>query len=188
MEKEFYGKYESILQDAMGKILHFAVNITNQKNYIEHMSFRLKNPESVKNKLLSKNLDTNVENAINELQDLAGVRLICNFISDIYIISRFFEEKFEVLTIKDYIKNPKPNGYRSYHMIVNVEINSQKIPVEIQIRTISQDSWASLEHKLKYKKDIKNEKLIRSELKRFADDMASTDLCMQTIKEFIEQS
>ncbi|MFI3227375.1 MAG: RelA/SpoT domain protein [Clostridia bacterium] len=186
LQREFYGEYEHVLNRAMTKIMRFSVNITNQKNYIEHIRSRLKDPKSIEQKLANKGLEFTLDNAKNELHDLVGVRLICNFLSDIYIVADLLQQNYTVLAIKDYISQPKSNGYRSFHIIVSVPVEGQNIPVEIQIRTISQDSWASLEHKLKYKKNIKNEKLIRAELKRFADDMAGTDLCMQTIKEFIE--
>lgn len=186
-EYEFYGEYENTLKKAMDKIVQFAVNITNQKNCIEHIRCRLKNPKSVEQKLYLQSLPCTLEDARRELHDLVGVRLICNFLSDIYVVSELLQQNFDVLMIKDYISQPKANGYRSLHIVVLVEIHKEIVPVEIQIRTISQDSWASLEHKLKYKKNIKNEKLVRAELKRFSDDMAATDLCMQTIKEFIEQ-
>lgn len=185
----FYGEYEKILQDAMNDILYFAVNIRNTHGLVEHIRCRLKSKQSIEYKLLKLGVECNLENAKEYLNDLIGVRLICDFLSDIYVVSRLIQEKYEIITIKDYIENPKPNGYRSYHLIVKVPINnSEFIPAEIQLRTISQDSWASLEHKLKYKKDINNEKLIREELKRFSYDMAATDLCMQTIREFIEEN
>lgn len=184
---EFYGEYEGILNKAMREITQFAVNITNQKKCIEHILCRIKDPESVEGKLKKLGYEYSIENAREVLFDLVGVRLVCNFLSDINLISQAVEEKYNVVTIKDYIKNPKDNGYRSYHILILMDIDGQTVPAEIQVRTISQDSWASLEHKLKYKKNIKNEAFIRSELKRFSYDMASTDLCMQTMKEFIEE-
>ncbi len=157
---------------------------------IEHIKIRIKSEESAKKKLEKLGFSKTLENALLNLTDIIGIRIICRFLSDIYFISNIIENHLELSHVlsKDYIKHPKENGYRSYHIIVKVEIDEIPLPIEIQIRTISQDSWASLEHKMKYKKEIQNAKMIKSELKRLADEMASADVCMQTLEELINFS
>lgn len=184
----FYGSYEEILQEATESVLSYAYRIKQENRCIEHISSRLKSPESVEGKLIRRGYTPpTVQQATLHLTDLVGVRLVCRFINDIYTVSHLLQEAFDVVTIKDYIANPKPNGYRSYHMILLVPTKSgEQIKAEIQLRTISQDAWACLEHQIKYKKMIHNEKIVRGELKRCAEELASTDLCMQTIREFID--
>ena len=184
---EFYADYGVSMQEAMDSILIFAQKLQIEKSCIEHINSRLKRPTSVIKKLEKQGQAPTIDNAIGQLTDLVGMRLVCRFVNDIYTVAQELEVKYKVLKKKDYISSPKENGYRSYHMIVEVPVTSDRvIPVEIQLRTISQDAWASLEHEMKYKKEVKNEKLIKEELKRCSDEMASIDLCMQTIKEFIE--
>ncbi len=153
----------------------------------EHFKARIKSAESVKSKLEKLGFDKTLENAVSNLTDIIGVRVICRFLEDVYLVADIIEKQseFKHIISKDYIKYPKDNGYRSYHIILEKDIDGIHIPIEIQIRTISQDSWASLEHKLKYKKQISNSYMIKSELKRLADEMASADVCMQTLKELI---
>lgn len=121
-----------------------------------------------------------------------GMRIICNYIDDVYEVAEMLKhyKDLKVVTEKDYIKNPKPNGYRSYHIIfeLSLDLAGEITPVyvEIQIRTIAMDFWSSLEHEMKYKKNIKNQELIVEELKRCADEIATTDLNMQTIKKMID--
>ena len=123
---------------------------------------------------------------------LLGMRIICNYIEDVYEVAEMLKHyrDLEVIMEKDYIKNPKPNGYRSYHIIfkLNLDLAGEITPVyiEIQIRTIAMDFWSSLEHEMKYKKNVKNQELIVEELKRCADEIATTDLNMQTIKKMID--
>ena len=125
------------------------------------------------------------------LNDIAGLRVIVGFIDDVYQIAEALkkQEDINILSEKDYIKNPKPNGYRSYHLVVNLPVrtteSSKRVNAEIQLRTIAMDFWASLEHEMKYKKHIQNQDLICSELKRCADEMASADVDMQAIRDMI---
>lgn len=184
---DFYGPHRLVLEEATQIVLDICQQIKQEKNCIEHMNSRLKAPASVEKKLLKQGYPPTVEVAMTHLTDLVGIRLVCRFINDIYTVSQMLQDHCTVVTIKDYIANPKPNGYRSYHMIVTVPTPSgHTVAVEVQLRTISQDAWACLEHQIKYKKEIHAEKLVREELKRCADDLASTDLCMQTIREFID--
>ena len=119
------------------------------------------------------------------------MRIICNYIDDVYKVAEMLKgyKDLKVIREKDYIKNPKPNGYRSYHIIFELSLDLAgaitPVFVEIQIRTIAMDFWSSLEHEMKYKKDIKNPELIAEELKRCADEIATTDLNMQTIRKMI---
>ena len=123
---------------------------------------------------------------------LLGMRIICNYIDDVYEVANMLKNfrDLKVIKEKDYIKNPKPNGYRSYHIIfelsLEIEGEIKKVFVEIQIRTIAMEFWSSLEHEMKYKKNIKNQELIVEELKRCADEIATIDLNMQTIKKMID--
>ena len=120
------------------------------------------------------------------------MRIICNYIDDVYEVANMLKNfrDLKVIREKDYIKNPKPNGYRSYHIIfeLSLEIEGEIKPVfvEIQIRTIAMEFWASLEHEMKYKKNVKDQQLIVEELKRCADEIATIDLNMQTIKKMID--
>ena len=121
-----------------------------------------------------------------------GIRIICNYIDDVYKVAEMLKNYKDLTVVmeKDYIKNPKPNGYRSYHIIfqLSLDLAGEITPVyvEIQIRTIAMDFWSSLEHEMKYKKNVKNQELIMQELKRCADEIATTDLNMQTIKKMID--
>lgn len=163
------------------------------KDPIEHYKARIKSAESMKDKLKRKNLPVTLESALKEIYDAAGIRVICTFLDDIYWIVNMLrsQQDIKVIEEKDYIHNPKPNGYRSYHMILQVPLHLEnrieKVFCEIQIRTIAMDCWASLEHQLKYKKNIPNEDMIIRELKRCSDEIASTDLNLQTIRDMIEE-
>ena len=156
-------------------------------NPIEHIKARLKTPESIVNKLKRHGYPSTLENMVKYCNDIAGVRVICDFTSDIYKIADMISNQSDirVLAIKDYLANPKPSGYKSYHMIVTVPVYlSDRIvdtKVEIQIRTIAMDFWASLEHQLKYKTegDVPDE--IAAELKDCSDVIANTDQRMQKI-------
>ena len=168
-------------------ILKEEFNTKNLRNPIETIHSRIKDPLSIIEKLNRKGLNISYKNIVSNLTDVAGVRIVCPFISDVYHVAKMISEQDDVavLTVKDYIKEPKQNGYRSLHLIVNVDVylSEQKhiIPVEIQIRTIAMDFWASLEHQLHYKKDFKMPENVDSELKNCADIIAQTDARMQEL-------
>ena len=125
---------------------------------------------------------------LTEVRDAVGVRVICAFQHDVYQVAQWLEEQpdFVVLETKDYIAYPKENGYRSYHLILRIQEGPGKgETVEVQPRTIAIDFWASLEHQMKYKREIPHEKLIRAELRRCADEIASVDLSMETIRDLL---
>ena len=165
--------YDAVLKEICTKIeiLNNEFKLAHQYNPIEHISSRIKSADSIARKMRINNRELTVENIIRYVNDVAGVRIICTFTSDIYRIADAIAKQSDVtvLRVKDYIANPKPNGYTSYHMIVSIPIflSNDKIDtkVEIQIRTIAMDFWASLEHKIYYKFDGKAPDGIREELK-----------------------
>ena len=185
--EEFYGDDYSKLQQAeiMLKDLLSKFQENESEKKIAYVSSRIKSPDSMRKKLEKKGEQPTSQNALLKVNDAVGVRVICSFIDDIYKVSDWIseQEEIKVINIKDYIAYPKENGYRSFHMII--KLKDLNLNAEIQIRTIALDFWANLEHQMKYKRDIKNEEMIRSELKRCADEIASVDLSMQTIKDLI---
>lgn len=185
--------YNAALKEVGTKleILNDEFQHVHQYNPIEHIKTRIKTPDSIVKKLKRYGHETSIENMVRYVNDIAGVRLICSFTSDIYRLAEMIgnQSDLKVLSIKDYIKNPKESGYKSYHMLVSVPIflsdSVVDTKVEIQIRTIAMDFWASLEHKLKYKKDIASDQLT-ADLKKCADESAALDLKMDAIRKEIE--
>ena len=154
-------------------------------NPVEHLKCRIKAEDSMREKCRRNNLPETTESALNVLTDSIGIRIVCAFLSDVYRVAEYLKSfpDLTVVTEKDYIRNVKPNGYRSYHMILRTE---RGYFVEIQLRTISMDTWAALEHHLKYKKSVGgNVELVKAELKRCANELAATDVSMQAIRELI---
>lgn len=172
------------------EVLNEEMSVRYHRNPISSISSRVKTPDSIIQKLYNKGLPFTVESIMANLSDVAGVRIICEFVDDIYRVAGLIamQDDLRVVKIKDYIKTPKSNGYRSYHMIVEIPVffSKGKTPmrVEIQIRTIAMDFWASLDHELKYKKNIdpKTEKSIAAELKACAERISDTDMIMQQIR------
>ncbi|MBR4628133.1 MAG: GTP pyrophosphokinase family protein [Ruminococcus sp.] len=168
-------------------ILDGEFNVKFQRNPIHNIESRLKSPQSIIGKLQKKGLPLTTESARKNLLDMAGIRVTCYYISDIYAIVEMLGRRDDLTIIKqkDYIANPKPSGYRSYHMIVNVPVylstTKQTAPVEIQIRTMAMDFWASLEHQLKYKPSASITPEISQELRECAERIAETDIQMQRI-------
>lgn len=169
------------------KIMH------NDRDPIEYITSRIKSEKSMKEKLKRKNLPITREMALTKIYDAAGIRIICSYIDDVYAVVEMIKKykDIKILKEKDYIKNPKENGYRSYHLVLQIPLNiagdEHLVNVEIQIRTIAMDFWSSLEHQMKYKKHIKNQNLIVEELKRCADEIATTDINMQAIRNMINE-
>lgn len=175
------------------KILNTEFTLRHNRNPFESIKCRLKQPISIIRKLQKKGLDITIENIENNLTDIAGVRVICSFPEDIYTLSDLLskQDDIKLVTIKDYIRNPKKNGYRSLHLIVSVPVflssETKQMNVEVQFRTIAMDFWASLDHKLKYKKDnLKHPEIIAQELKKCADTITSVDYKMQEIRNMLE--
>ena len=175
------------------EVLNDELSTTDNRNPIEMIKSRVKKPESIVGKLMRRNLAINMENIMEEIHDVAGIRVICSFVDDIFKVADMLsaQDDVTVLQVKDYIKNPKENGYRSYHMIIEIPVFfsnvKQSIKVEVQLRTIAMDFWASLEHSMKYKKDIKNSEEIADELKKCADLISDTDFKMQEINNKINK-
>ncbi|MEZ7551812.1 GTP pyrophosphokinase family protein [Streptococcus sp. 20925_1_22] len=203
-EQDIYGKYGAylpkILEDLSQRIQEANDRVkqeTGQKLF-EHFNARIKQAASMEEKCQRKNLPRVPVSALKEIRDAIGIRIVCGFIEDIYQTIEVLRqlEGCEIVLEKDYIRAAKPNGYRSYHLILEVETpyedchgqNPGRYFVEIQLRTIAMDSWASLEHQMKYKHEIKDSKRIVRELKRCADELASCDVTMQTIRNLIRES
>lgn len=190
--EEMMMMYKCAIREVRTKaeVLNDEMSVRYHRNPISRITSRVKKPESIAQKLYKKNLPFTVEAIMTNLSDVAGVRIICEFIDDIYTIAAMLamQDDLKLIKIKDYIKYPKPNGYRSYHMIVEIPVffSKGKTPmrVEIQIRTMAMDFWASLDHELKYKKDInpEDEEMIANELLACAERIAETDTIMQQIR------
>ncbi len=194
----FYGSYaprlKEITRELLKKVRMILDGISSDTETApaEHLKARIKSTDSVRDKLLRNGYEATAENGMHKLSDIIGLRVVTHFVGDIYTVLEQMQQdpSWRVVLIKDYIANPKPNGYRSLHIILAIPFNCEgidNIMVEVQLRTIAMDCWASLEHQLKYKKNIKNANLIVDELKRCADEMASTDLTMQTIRDLIQR-
>ncbi len=194
----FYGIYAAKLEEIhdlmLREIQAILDGISNDSETApaEHLKCRIKGAESLKEKLRRKGLAETPENGLRYLSDLVGARVVTHFVGDIYTVLDDItkSEKWQVKKVKDYIADPKPNGYRSLHVIITLPFGAddiETIDAEIQMRTIAMDCWAALEHQLKYKKNIRSTALIVEELKRCADEMASTDLSMQTIRDLIQR-
>ena len=154
---------------------------------IHSITSRIKSPDSIQQKLTRHGLPYTIDNVMNNLNDIAGVRVICKYISDIYQVRELLlkSNKFTFIKEKDYIKTPKPSGYRSLHLIVETDVDlngeSRRIRCEIQLRTSAMDSWASLEHNMRYKSDLPENEQINESLKSCAEALHNTDLEMQRI-------
>lgn len=187
--------YNAALKEINTKleILNSEFQMAHRYNPIEHITARIKSPESIAKKLRHQGRALTIENIVRYINDVAGIRIICSFTSDIYQISELIRKQSDVtvLKIKDYISKPKPNGYTSYHMIVSVPIFLSDMTidtkVEIQIRTIAMDFWASLEHKMYYKFEGNAPENIRRELKECADLVGFLDRKMLAINEEIKK-
>ena len=187
--------YRSAIKEVKTKldILDDELKIRRKRNPIEYMKSRVKTPGSIMDKLQRRGLEMSVNSAKINLNDIAGIRVICSFVGDIYDIAKMLKRQDDIKLIeeKDYIKNPKPNGYRSLHLVVEIPIffsdHAEPVRVEVQIRTIAMDFWASLEHKLYYKTSGESPIHITNDLKECADVIASTDMRMQDIQREVEK-
>lgn len=176
-----------IMDDIIRRIDELRVEMTRENGMdpVEHCSSRIKSEESMREKCRRSGLPENEESALKLIHDAIGIRIVCAFLSDVYLIRDYLKafSDLEIVEEKDYIRVAKPNGYRSLHMILRTQ---NGYFAEIQLRTISMDTWAALEHHMKYKKTLKgNIALMESELKRCADELASTDISMQAIRDMI---
>lgn len=198
-EREFYGENLILLEGAISEFLscmdmirRYEVQLGN-RDPVASSQTRIKSAESMRQKLQRLAFPVTAESAMKNVFDAAGVRLVCPFIQDIDRTAELIRAipGVQIQTEKDYIRNPKPNGYRSHHMILTMPLrflgNSPKtVWLEVQLRTIAMDCWANIEHQLKYKQNIPDQALLIQELKRCADEITSTDLSLQTIRDLIE--
>lgn len=202
--ESIYGRYENHLPHILNK-LTTAIDHANNKRknedglkLFEHMVARIKTSDSMREKCRRKQLPETPESALKEIRDAIGIRIVCGFVDDIYQTLEVIKaiDGVSVFNEKDYVYKAKPNGYRSYHLILTVQTPFEDCKgqtpgtyfVEVQLRTIAMDSWASLEHQMKYKHHIQQPERIAKELKRVADELASCDLSMQTIRDLIRES
>ncbi|MDF2538827.1 MAG: hypothetical protein K0S76_1848 [Herbinix sp.] len=186
--------YDAALKEINTKleILNNEFKLAHQYNPIEHITSRIKSPQSIAKKLRHNQKELTVENIVKYVNDVAGIRIICSFTSDIYRIADLIanQNDVKVLKIKDYIMCPKDNGYTSYHMIISIPIylsnQTVETKVEIQIRTIAMDFWASLEHKIYYKFEGNAPEHIRKELKECSEIVSYLDQKMLSLNEEIK--
>lgn len=186
-------RYESAIREVRTKleILNDELQLLSQRSPISSISSRRKKTFSILEKLKRQGDPISLDSIQANLNDVAGIRVICSFVDDIYKVAKMLVDQDDItlIRVKDYIQNPKPNGYRSYHMIVEVPVffsnEKRNMRVEVQIRTVAMDFWASLEHQMKYKKDIGEADEIMRELKECADTIAGTDMKMLKLREKI---
>ena len=189
--------YECAIMEVETKfrVLNHELSLEYDNNPIESIKTRVKSYDSILKKIRRKNIPLNLQAIEENLKDIAGVRVICSFPDDIYKLAESFLKQDDITLIerKDYIKNPKPSGYRSLHLIVQVPIflqNEKKmVNVEVQFRTIAMDFWASLDHKMRYKKELSDEEveILQEELYDCAEQSAALDERMQRIRDRITQ-
>lgn len=187
--------YSSALKEISTKlsILDDNFNYRFKHNPIHHMERRVKEMHSLVKKLNRKGLEVSAQSAKENITDIAGIRVVCNYLDDIYVIERMLlrQEDVKLLKRKDYIEHPKENGYRSLHIVVSIPVfladSVEVTPVEIQIRTIGMDMWASLEHKIRYKNDADTEKY-KGLLEQCASDITNVESKMQRIHSEISES
>ncbi len=198
-----YGQFEATLPLVLDRFrtelehLNMETKLKHGEGIYEHLIYRVKSDQSMREKCRRKGLEESVHSALRDITDAIGLRVVTRYVDDVFDIASYIRTLPGVTVIqeKDYITHAKPNGYRSYHMIASYSVPWEDVDgrepgmyyIEIQLRTIAMDSWASLEHQLKYKHNIRNQKMIVSELKRCADELASCDLSMQTIRNLIRE-
>lgn len=176
------------------RVLNEQLSLQYERNPIDSITSRLKSPESIYEKIQRKHLPPDIKSIEEHLSDVAGVRVVCNFIDDIYMLAECLlrQDDVRLVEMKDYIKNPKPNGYRSLHLIIEIPIfltdEKKMMKVEVQIRTAAMDLWAGLEHKIYYKKDVDAEKAAEAarRLKICAEKSAELDEEFQSIRNFVD--
>ena len=175
------------------EVLNDDLSVRNSRNPIEVIKSRVKKPLSIVEKLQRRGIPVSIEAMMDNLDDVAGIRVICSFLDDIYAVADMLtrQDDVHIIAIKDYIRHPKENGYRSYHMIVEIPVffsdRKKWMRVEVQIRTIAMDFWASLDHQLKYKKEVGDYSAeISEELRECAQVIAQTDERMLKIRQKIE--
>ena len=187
-------RYQSALREVRTKleILDDEFQMRNSRNPIHHMESRIKSPQSIVEKLRRKGFPATPQAAMEHLNDIAGIRVVCAYLNDTYTIADLLtgQDDIQLVQTRDYIASPKPNGYRSLHLILEVPIflseSTKPVRIELQLRTIAMDFWASLEHQLRYKADVEVPPHISDDLKACADVIAATDEEMQRIAKELE--
>lgn len=187
--------YQSAIREISTKleILDDEFQVIHKRNPIHHMQSRIKSTKSISDKLNRKECEISIDSAKSNLNDIAGIRVVCYYIDDIYMIAKMLTQQDDIVLqrVTDYIQNPKENGYRSLHLVVTVPVfysdRKEIVPVEIQIRTMAMDFWASLEHQLRYKTNDTVPPSVAQELQECADTIAKTDMKMQSIYKSIEE-
>lgn len=193
---ELMTQYKCAIMEVETKlnVLNAEFSLAHSRNPIETIKSRLKSPVSIVEKLKRKGYEQSVQSIEDNLADVAGIRVICSFVNDIYTLEKMLAQQDDIIVLerKDYIANPKENGYRSLHLILDIPIflshQKKHMKVEVQFRTIAMDFWASLEHKLKYKKSIEDSEIVAAELKECAEIISSMDQKMQQLSERIQES
>ena len=188
--------YNSAIKEVRTKldIMNDEFQFMYQYNPIEYIKSRIKTPESIVKKLKRNGYESNMQNMVEYVNDIAGIRVVCSFTSDIYRLAEMIgkQKQFTIVYIKDYLKHPKQSGYRSYHMLITVPVSTQKgivnTKVEIQIRTIAMDFWASLEHKIYYKFEGNAPDYISRDLQDCAAIISKLDEKMLSLNEAITQT
>ena len=191
--KELMAYYRCALMEVETKfnVLNEELSLRYDRNPIETVKSRLKSPESIFDKAIRKGIPLTVESIERNLHDIAGQRVICSFPSDIYMLADALlrQDDVELVERKDYIASPKPNGYRSLHLIVEIPIflhnRTRRMKVEVQLRTMSMDWWASLEHKIRYKKGLQESDHVDQELFECAKMSAELDSRMEKLQHFV---
>lgn len=203
--QEYYEKLTDIIScyqcalmevETKFRVLNEQFSVRHERNPIETIKTRIKSPDSIYEKLVRKNLPVNLSSIENGICDIAGIRVICSFVDDIYMLANCLLQQDDITLIerKDYIEKPKSNGYRSLHLIVEVPIFLQNekrlMKVEVQLRTIAMEFWANLEHKMKYKKNLPDDviAMTSAELLQCAEMSALLDSRMQAVRDIIEQN
>ena len=187
-------RYSAAMKEVQTKleILDDEFQMKHRRNPIHHIESRLKSIKSIMEKLSRKKYAVSMQSAVENLTDIAGIRVICSYVQDVYTIARLLTTQDDVRLIetRDYIRSPKANGYRSLHLLVEIPIFLQEgrmmVPVEVQIRTIAMDFWASLEHNLRYKASGRVPEDICAELQEVGKDIAALDQKMQSIHDRID--
>lgn len=177
------------------RVLNEQFSLQHERNPIENIKTRLKSPNSIREKMLRKNIPLSLTAMEKNLNDIAGIRVICSFLEDIYMLADCLIQQDDVILLsrKDYIQNPKENGYRSLHLIIQIPIflqNEKKnMKVEVQLRTIAMEFWANLEHRLRYKKNLDESIALQTaeELSQCAEISAMLDEKMQNIRNIVEK-
>ena len=201
--QQFYGQYYDRIKDTKKQFLKEVYDYRDYHNQlakiddpeiqqtgIQYITSRIKTPESTMEKLSRQGYAITLDSAMTEIYDVIGIRIVCALLSDVYNVQKWIKtlDNIEIVREKDYIANPKKNGYRSLHYQIKIKNGENAgMHMEVQVRTLVMDFWATLEHKMKYKKKIKNQSLVEFELKRCADEANLLDKYMQELTQFIEE-